>query len=82
MSRVCELAEHDEEDDETWDPRVALVGVHDLVAKERYEEGCGSNDQDTGPAWHFGVDGVKELSTDDDIDSGPSDAGKAVEDSD
>ena len=56
--------------------------MHDFVAEERDEEGGGGDDDDAGPAGDVGVDGVQELSTDDDVDGGPANASEDVEDGD
>lgn len=74
-----ELSEHDQEDYEAGDPRVVFVGVHHLVAEKRDEEGRGCDDDDAGPSRDVGVDCIQELGADNDVDGGPADARKDVE---
>lgn len=74
-----ELTQHDEEDDEAWDPGVALVRVHYLVPEQRDEEGRDGDDDHASPAGHVPVDGVEELGADDHVHRGPADTGKDVE---
>ena len=74
-----ELAKYDEEDDQTWDPRPELVGMHNLVAKDG-DKPCRRRDYyDTSIAGNVGVDRVDQLGADYDIDSGPAHAGEDVE---
>ena len=76
------LAEDNEEDDKARNPRIKLVSVHNLVTKQRHDERCGRDDDDSGIARYAGIDGVDELRADNDVDGRPADAGKAVEESD
>ena len=78
---MSKLADDDEEDDEARDPGVSLVGVDDLVSKESNQESSGGNNDDTSPSWHVAVDGIEQLSTDNDINSRPTDTGEDVENS-
>ena len=60
---MSELSQNDQEDDEAGDPRVSLVGVHDLVAEEGDQESGSGNDDNAGPSWHVAIDGIEELSS-------------------
>ena len=53
-----ELTEHDQKDDQTGDPRVELVGMHDFVAENGNDPSCCGDYDDTGIARDIGVDGV------------------------
>jgi hypothetical protein len=79
LARVSELADNDEKDDEAGDPGVSLVGVNDLVSKEGDQESGGGDDDDSSPSWHIAVDGVEQLSTDNNINSRPTNTGEDVE---
>ena len=53
-----ELAEYDEEDDETWDPGPELVGMHNFVAEDG-DEPCRRGDYDDASiTGNISVDGV------------------------
>ncbi len=74
-----ELAEYDQEDDQTGDPRPELVVVHDLVAKDS-DEPCRRRDYDNaGIARNVGIDGVDQLSADYNIHGRPAHTSEAVE---
>ena len=80
FARVCEFAEHDQEDYKARDPSIKLVYVHNLVAEERDEEGACCDYDDAGPAWYVAVHGVDQLSAHDDVDGRPAHTGEAIED--
>ena len=82
LARVGELAEYDQEDDQARNPRPALVHVHDLVAEGADQQGRDGDDEDARPARDVAVNSMDQLSADNDVDRGPSDASKNVEDSD
>ena len=67
VSAMRKRAEHDHEDDEGGDPGPELERVDDLVAEQSDEESAESYYEDTSPAGNGGVDGVDELSSDDDV---------------
>ena len=75
-----ELTEHDQKDDQTGDPRVELVGMHDFVAENGNEPCCCSDYYDTSIARDISVNGVEKLSADYNIHSGPAYTGEDVED--
>lgn len=75
LSRAGEFPEHDEEDDETGDPAVEFVGVHNFIAEESNEEGASCDNNDAAPTGDVAVDCVQDLSAYDDVDGGPADAG-------
>ena len=79
---MCEFSQHDQEDDEARYPGPELIHMHHFVAEKSDEERAGSNDDDPGIAWHVGVHSVDQLSTDNDIDGRPADAGKNIEEGD
>ena len=74
-----ELAEYDEEDDRTGDPRPELIGVHDFVAEDGDEPRRRCDYNDARIAGDVGVDGIDELGADYDIHSGPAHTGEDVE---
>ena len=79
---MCEFSKDDEENDETRNPGVHLVHVDNLVSEERdYECAC-RDDNDTCVSWYVGIDRIQKLGAYYDIDSGPSDACKDVEECD
>ena len=82
LAGVHEFAEHDQEDDEAGDPTPKLVRVDNLIAEESDEEGCCRNDDNARPSWNVAVYGIEDLSANDDIDGGPSDACEDVEEGD
>ncbi len=82
LARVGKLAEHDQEDDQAGNPRPALVHVHDLVAEGADQQGRDGDDQDAGPARDVAVNSMDQLRADNDVDRGPSNASKNVENSD
>lgn len=79
-SRMGKFAKNNKEDDEAWNPAVELVVVDDFVAEEGDKEGGSRNDNDAGITGDIMVDGVQELSTDDDVHGGPANASEDVED--
>ena len=80
--RMGKFANHDEEDDETRDPRPEFVQVHQLVSEHRDEKRGGGNDDDACVAFDVGIDGVEELGAHNHIDRTPADARQDIEDRD
>jgi hypothetical protein len=72
------LAKNDQEDDQAWDPGIALISVHNLISEKRDQEGCGCDDQNAGPARHIAIHSIEQLGAHNDIDSGPADTSKDV----
>lgn len=70
----------DEKNNEAWNPGVTLVGMYKFVAEERYNEGGNSDNKYSGPAWHARINSVKELGADYNVNRGPTNTGKCVED--
>lgn len=80
-TRVSEYAKNDHENNEGRYPTPEFVGVNNLVAKKADEEGANRDDEDASVSRDVIVDGVDQLSAHYAIDSGPSNAGENVEDS-
>lgn len=74
-----ELAEYDEEDDQTGDPRPEFVDMHNFVAEDCDEPCRGRDYDDASIARNVGVDGVDQLGADYDIHGGPAHTGKDIE---
>ena len=74
-----ELAEYDEEDDQTGDPRPELVDMHNFVAEDCDEPCRRRDDDDASIARNVGVDGVDQWGADYDMHGGPAHTGKDVE---
>ena len=53
-----ELAEHDQKDDQTGDPRVELVDMHDFVAENGNEPSRCGDYNDTSIARDISINGV------------------------
>ena len=73
------LAKNDQEDDEAWNPRIALIGVHKLISKKRNKEGCNCDNQNASPARHVAVHSIEQLGAHNDIDRGPADTSEDIE---
>lgn len=65
---MSENTEDYEEDDSTWNPGPALVGVNDLVAEAGHEEGGNGNNEDSSPSRHVRVDSIEELGSNNRVD--------------
>lgn len=77
---MSKLAQDDEEDDETGDPRPELVSMHHLVPEQRDEKRAGSDDDDARVPRHVSIHRIDQLSAHNDVDSRPANAGQDVED--
>ena len=76
---MCEFSKDDEENDEAGNPGVHLVHVNNLVSEERDQERACRDDNDACVSRNVGIDCIQKLGAYYDIDSGPSDACKDVE---
>ena len=79
LAGMGKLAKNDQEDDQAWNPRIALIGVHNLISEKRNKEGCSCDNQNAGPARHVAVHSIEQLGAHDDIDRGPADTSENVE---
>ena len=79
---MCEFPKDDEEDNETGDPGIHLVHVNNLVSEERDQECACCDDNDACVSRNIRIDSIQKLSSYDDVDSGPSDARKDIEECD
>ena len=62
-----EFTQDDQKDDKGRDPAPLFVVMDDLVAKERDQKGGCCDDDDAGITGDIGIDGVDQLSADNDI---------------
>jgi len=79
LAGMGKLAKNNQEDDQAWDPRIALIGVHNLIPEKRNEEGCNCDDQNAGPARHVAIHSIEQLGAHNDIDRGPADTSENIE---
>ena len=73
------LSQHNEKDNEAWNPRVHLVYVYNLVSKEGYDECRCCNYNDARVSRYGRVDCVQQLSAYDNVDRRPANTGKDIE---
>jgi hypothetical protein len=78
---VGEFTQDDQENNKAGDPAVHLIDMDNLVAEEGDEESAGGDDDNSSESRHLRVDSVDQLRANNNIDSGPAQACKAVEES-
>ena len=74
-----ELAEHDQEDDQTGDPRVEFVKMYNFITEDGDDPCRRRDDDDARITRHVGVDGVDQLGADYDVHGGPAHTGEDIE---
>ena len=79
LPAVRELAQYDQEDDQTGDPRPELVSMYNFIPEHGDDPCRRRDDDDARIARNVGVDGVDQLGADYDVHGGPAHTGEDIE---